>query len=239
MTNKLINRDCLEVLKTFDDNSIDCVVTSPPYNIGKMHSNSTTHGTYDGNDMEEDEYQSWQIEILDECFRVLKDNGSVFYNHKTRIKDGVMIHPMEWLSRCKLIKKQEITWDLCKGANTDKIRFFPFSERVYWMSKNKDTKLHNKNNVPDVWRIVPKQSRKETGHIAVMPTKVAETIIDATTYETILDPFMGSGTTGVVCQTLGRNFIGIEKNPEYFNIAMKRIREQEKKVGKSVEDLFE
>ena len=216
--------DCLEVMKDIPDNSVDLIITSPPYNIGKMHSNHLQFGTYQGNDMQESDYQTWQIRVLNECFRVLKEDGSMFYNHKVRIKKGLAIHPIEWIFKSEFILKQEITWDMGKSANCDKIRFFPFSERIYWLVKNKKTKLNNTNNLSDVWRCVPTHKRKETGHIAVMPIEIVNNILKSFENKTkVLDCFMGSGTTGVACKNLNRNFIGIEIDETYFNIAKERI----------------
>jgi len=221
--NKIIKGDCLEVMKDIPDKSVDMVLTSPPYNIGNMHSNDIQFGTYSGNNMKEDVYQKWQVEFLNECHRVLKEDGSMFYNHKIRIKDKKAIHPMEWLLKTNFILKQEIVWDMGKSANSDKIRFFPYSERIYWLVKNKETKIFNKESLSDVWRIVPKHKRKDIGHIAVMPVEVAENIIKSTEYKTILDPFAGSGTTGVACKNLNRKYILIEKEPEYIDIINKRL----------------
>lgn len=221
--NKVIQGDCLEVMKDIPDNSIDCIITSPPYNIGNMHSNDIQFGTYSGNNMKEDVYQKWQVEFLNECHRVLKEDGSMFYNHKIRIKDKKAIHPMEWLLKTNFILKQEIVWDMGKSANSDKIRFFPYSERIYWLVKNKETKIFNVDSLSDVWRVVPKHKRKDTGHIAVMPVEIVENIIKSTEYKTILDPFAGSGTTGVACKNLNRNYILIEKEPEYIDIINKRL----------------
>jgi len=226
--NKILQGDCLEVMKDIPDKSVDCIITSPPYNIGKMHSNHLKFGTYSGNDMKEEDYQKWQIKFLNECFRVMKDNGSMFYNHKVRIKNGIGIHPMEWILKSNFILKQEITWDMGKSANSDKIRFFPYSERIYWLVKDPKTKINNVENLSDVWRIVSTNKRKDTGHIAVMPIEIAERIIKATEYQTILDPFAGSGTTGVACKNLDRNFILIEKEPEYIEIIKKRLNYEEK-----------
>ena len=215
--------DCLELMKDIPDGSVDLIITSPPYNIGKMKSNTTIHGTYAGNDMEEGNYQDWQVTFLNECHRVLKDSGSMFYNHKIRIKKGVAIHPLEWVLKADFLLKQEITWDMGKSANCDKIRFFPFSERIYWLVKNPKTKLHNTHNLSDVWRVVPTHKRKETGHIAVMPLEIVTYILESITGEVVLDPFMGSGTTGIACKNLNRNFIGMELDETYFNIAKDRI----------------
>ena len=169
---------CEETLKRFEDNSIDLIITSPPYNIGKMHSNRLQFGSYANNDMKEPDYQKWQIEVLNECYRVLSENGSMFYNHKVRIKDGKAIHPMEWLLKTNFVIKQEITWDMGKSANCDKIRFFPFSERIYWLTKNPKVKLLNKNSLSDVWRLVPTHQRKDQNHIAVMPDGIVQNILN-------------------------------------------------------------
>lgn len=223
--NKIYNEDCLEGMKQIPDDSIDIIITSPPYNIGRMHSNSTQHGTYQGNDMKEEDYQKWQIDILNEMFRVLKEEGSLFYNHKIRIKKGEGIHPLKWIFKTNFTLKQEITWDMGKSANCDKIRFFPFSERIYWLAKSPKTKLHNINKLSDVWRVVPTHKRKETGHIAVMPEQIAEIILQSIEGGTVLDPFMGSGTTAIAAINTNRNYIGFELDKNYYDIANKRIEE--------------
>lgn len=216
--------DCLEILKTIPNESIDCIITSPPYNIGKMHSNHLQFGTYAGNDMKEEEYQDWQIKVLNECYRVLKPNGSMFYNHKVRIKNGLAIHPLQWVLKSKFLLKQEITWDMGKSANCDKIRFFPFSERIYWLVKDSKTKINNVNNLSDVIRCVPTNKRKETGHIAVMPETISDILLDSVIdCHTVLDCFLGSGTTGVSAVKHNMNFIGIEIDLKYFEIAKNRI----------------
>ena len=216
--------DCLEIMKTIPDKSVDCIITSPPYNIGKMHSNHLQFGTYEGNDMKESDYQEWQIKFLNECFRVLKTNGSMFYNHKVRIKNGFAIHPLQWILKSNFMLKQEITWDMGKSANCDKIRFFPFSERIYWLVKDSKTKINNINNLSDVIRCVPTNKRKDTGHIAVMPENISDIILDSVLdCKIVLDPFLGSGTTGVSAIKHNMEFIGIELDQKYFEIAKERI----------------
>lgn len=230
---KLYNDDCLEIMKTkIPDKSIDVIITSPPYNIGKMHSNRTQYGTYDGNDMKESDYQQWQLDIFKEYKRILKDDGSIFYNHKVRIKNGVAIHPLEWLLKTGLVLKQEITWNQKKSANCDKIRFFPFSERVYWLTKNPKVKIHNSLCLSDVWECVPTHKRKETGHIAVMPTDIVDFILSSIPNienKVVLDNFLGSGTTGVACINKC-DFIGIELDEEYFKVAKERIENAYKNI---------
>ena len=78
----------------------------------------------------------------------------------------------------------------------------------------------------DVWRVVPTHKRKDIGHIAVMPTEIVMNILKSipnVKNKIILDPFLGSGTTGIGCKQCGCDFIGIELDENYFNIAKERI----------------
>ena len=205
MSEKVIHLEpCETTMSNFKDGSFNTIITSPPYNIGKMHSNQKQHGTYANNDMKELDYQKWQIDILNSCHRILEDGGSMFYNHKVRIKKGVATHPLEWILKSNFILKQEIVWDMGKSANCDKMRFFPFSERIYWLVKNPKTKLYNENKLSDVWRVVPTHKRKEEGHIAVMPVEIVDNILDSLPGERkVYDPFGGSGTTLKSCVNRG------------------------------------
>jgi len=76
---------------------------------------------------------------------VLKNNGSLIYQHKNRISKGIQISPYEWIYKSNFIIKQEIVW-INRSQNFDKIRFYPFTERVYWLAKDNKTKLYNKIN---------------------------------------------------------------------------------------------
>ena len=222
----LYNGDCLSVMDKLikDGVKVDLIITSPPYNITDFHANCLKYSNYEGNAMNEQTYQNWQVEVLDKCYDLLSDDGSIMYNHKVRIKGGKMIHPLEWLSKSKFVIKQEVTWWQKKGANVDKIRFFPFSERIYWMTKSTKTKMKNNDCIQDVIDFTPTHKRKDTGHPAVMPHEIAEILIKPFNDSAIvLDPFMGVASTGVACKKLGRKFIGIELDKSYFDIAKKRL----------------
>ena len=148
--NNIYNIDCKKGFRRLKDGSIDLIITSPPFNLGNTHHTGTKrHKAYDDN-MDENDYQKWQIEILNECYRVLKEEGSMIYQHKNRIKEGVQISPYSWIFKSKFIVKQEIIW-INRSQNFDKIRFYPFTERVYWLSKDKKTKLVNSINRNDVF----------------------------------------------------------------------------------------
>ena len=216
--------DCLEIMKKFPEESIDLIITSPPYNLGrKHHTGNKYHSPYFDN-MSESEYQEWQINVLNECYRILKLCGSVLYNHKNRIKKGIQITPYEWLLKTKFIIKQEIVW-INGSQNFDKIRFYPFTERVYWLAKLPETKLHNCINKYDVfdrreWKPVGTRGNFKRA----FPEKMVEDLISVfPNADVVFDPFFGSGTVGIVAEKLNRRWIGIELNPEYCEIAKQRI----------------
>ncbi len=227
--NKIYNIDCLEGLKQLEENSIDLIITSPPYNLGKYHHTQSnrfkSYNEYDDN-MPEELYQQWQIEILNECFRVLKDNGSMWYNHKNRIKDGVQITPYEWLLKSKFLIKQEIVWH--NGSpNFDKIRFYPQTERIYWLAKNPKTKMFNNISHHDIFNAKEWKPEGTKGKFKrAYPEQMVRDIIGCfENANIILDPFSGSGTTCKVAKELGKSYIGFELSKDYCNIAQERINE--------------
>ena len=223
----IINIDCLEGLKSLDDESVDLIITSPPYNLGKSHhtgNNRFKAYTDYNDDMPEELYQKWQTEILNECYRVLKKNGSMWYNHKNRIKNGQQIEPYRWLYNTPFIIKQEIVWQ--NGSqNFDKCRIYPMTERVYWLTKDKSTKLFNAINHHDVFTRAEWQPVKTKGDFKrAYPEQMVEDIISCfPDSNVILDPFSGSGTTCCVAKRMGKKYIGFELSAEYCNIASERI----------------
>lgn len=221
--------DCMGVMAELDP--VDAVLTSPPYNLGGFHQtkkSKTIKWGYDSDldNLPEPEYQQYQIEICNELHRLCK--GALFYSHKNRIVKGRMISPLEWLSKTKWVIGQAVVLNKASGANVDKRRFFPVHELLFVCFPYAGFKLHNEECLTDVW-YVPQKNRKDIGHPAVMPYIAAENIVKVTKAQTILDPYMGSGTTGIACSNLDRNFIGIEISQKYFDIACKRIEESEKK----------
>ena len=231
MKNKKTNKadlycnDCFDAFKKIDDSSVDLIITSPPYNLGNNHhTGHKRHQAYNDN-LPEKEYQETQIRLLDECFRVLKDNGSMIYNHKNRIKKGIQISPYEWLLKSNFVIKQELVW-INRSQNFDKIRFYPFTERIYWLTKSPKTKLINTINKHDVfdwteWKPVGTRG----SHTRAFPEQfVADMLAVFPNAKIVLDPYMGSGTTGYVALNDNRNFIGFELNEEYFNIAKNRMQ---------------
>lgn len=221
---QLILGDCIEYMKTVPDNTFDLIITSPPYNLGKNHHTGNNRFDPYPDDMPEMEYQEWQIKVLTECHRVLKPNGSMFYNHKNRIKNHQQISPYEWIFKTPFIVKQELVW-FNRSQNFDKIRFYPMTERIYWLSKNKQTLFRNNINHHDLFgREEWKAEGISKEHKRAFPEQMVEDIMSCfPTGILTFDPFMGSGTTGVAALKLGRDFVGCEIVPKYYDIAKARM----------------
>lgn len=215
----IYNEDCLEGMKRLPDESIDLVITSPPFNLGNLHhTRNFRHRPYKDN-MDESEYQEWQVDILNKCYRILKRNGSMFYHHKNKVQ----ITPYQWLLKTRFIIKQELVW-FNQTPNFDKCRFYPMTERIYWLSKTKETMFFNHINHHDVFQWKPEGTKGN--HRRAYPEKLVGDLLNCfEEAKVIIDPFMGSGTTAVACRKLGRHYIGFEINPEYCEIAKKRLAE--------------
>jgi len=222
--------DCRDVLPTLG--KVDAVVTSPPYNLGGFHEGkSGTDWSYDSisDDLPEQEYQRLQIELLDSL-----NADWLFYNHKDRLVGGRTISPQTWLSKTKWTHLQTVVIDARSGANVNKCRFFPVHEYIYVMGEKPGQHLANEACLPSVWQL-PQINRKDAQHPASFHVSLPKRCISACPAETILDPFMGSGTTAIAAHELGRNFIGIELSPAYFDIACRRIEQAQRQSDMFIE----
>ncbi len=221
----LLNCDCMTYMKDCESNAFDLTITSPPYNIGKVHHTNKVRHTPYKDDYPEDVYQRSQINVLNECFRITKNSGSLFYNHKNRIKDGKQITPYEWLLKTKWIIKQEIVW-INGTPNMDNRRFFPFTERVYWLAKDASTSLNNSAGLKDYnsWGNV---GVKGGEHSRAYPLKMAEDIMYMfPNAKNIFDPYSGSGTTAISAHHAKRNFVGCELDEDYYKAACERFNNE-------------
>ena len=151
-------------------------------------------------------------------FRLIKEDGAIFYNHKWRVQGGLLQDRAGIVSGFPV--RQIIIWKRKGGINFNPGYFLPTYEVIYLIAKPKFKLAPKANAYGDVWEF--KQEMKN-GHPAPFPVALIDRIITSTTAKLILDPFMGSGTTGVACKNLHRNFIGIEKDEKYFEIAKNRI----------------
>ena len=188
---KLYLGDCLEVMKSIPDKSVDAVITDPPYP-----------------DYYADEYKYFDG-ILDPI-RKLDCRQFVFWSAKVNF-------PLDYTARH--------IWDKRKGGcgSAYEMIFERNGKKEYWVfnyiSANNSVRAQMGHD-------------QYYGHPSQKPIDLLTRMVKDFTCEgdTILDPFMGSGTTGVACVQTGRNFIGIEIDPKYYAIAEKRIKEAQQQM---------
>ena len=236
---RLLLGDCRAILPTLSN--VDIVVTSPPYNqmTGLLRPPSGSWARKDfgrafvdkwqadgyTDDLPEADYQTQQNELFSMMRSTMNPTGSLFYNHQVRWRDGNCIHPVDWFKPAGWRLRTEIVWDRCGGMMFNARMFCRFDERILWFTASNHW-TWNQSSVGDgtVWRIAREQNKE---HPVEFPIEIPIRCIRAVSNpdDTVLDPFMGSGTTGVACVNLGRQFIGIEIEPRYFDIACRRIEE--------------
>lgn len=225
----------LETLNTFPDECIDITVTSPPYNKRRnsfgwlVQNNGYSHYN---DSISEEKYQEWQINILNELYRITKPGGSLFYNHKIRWKNGVLLHPFEFIMKSDWNLRQEIIWDRSIAANVRGWRFYQVEEHIYWMYKPIGDHLVGRElesrhaKMSSIWRIKPVP--RNENHPASFPLELPIRAIYSMPGEdqkVILDPFCGTGTTLVAAKILDHHYIGIDISPDYVEYARKRLQD--------------
>ncbi|MCX7736054.1 MAG: site-specific DNA-methyltransferase [Candidatus Kapabacteria bacterium] len=242
---KLYKGDCLNVLKAIDSNSIDLIFADPPYNLSGEDNLTTKNGKvaklHKGNWDVIDNIHLFNETWLKESIRVLSNYGTIWisgtlHNHPSI---GIILKKFGlWIINDVIWFKRNATPLLSKN------RFAPSTELIWVASKSKKyyfdydmaKKLNGGKQMKNLWEI--NAEKHKTIHPTEKPESLLERIVLIATKEghTVLDPFMGSGTTGVVSKRLNRNFIGIEIDENYFNIAKTRI-ENEKNSPNLLSDL--
>lgn len=228
--------DSLTALKELDDKSVDLIVTDPPYNLSK------DYGTTKDN-LEFEEYLNWSKSWLSECHRVLKDDGTIYifmgvrfisYIYKI-LEQDLGMHFNSW-----------ITWYYTQGIGKRK-GFSPRHDDILMFTKNEKFKFNldairvpqkfyrSVNNMRganpgNVWEFshVHYCQKNRKPHPTQKPEGLYERMILASSNpgDTVLDPFLGSGTALRVCQQTDRNCIGIDINPNYVKSALERLNEE-------------
>lgn len=224
--------DCIDVMAQMPARSVGLIATSPPYNIknstgnglkdgrGGKWANSQLIDGYNGHDdnMPHDDYVEWQRKCLDGMMRLLKDNGAIFYNHKWRVQGGLLQDRSDIVHNFPV--RQIIVWQRKGGINFNPGYFLPTYEVIYLIAKPKFRLAPKANAMGDVWQIGQELKNK---HPAPFPLELAERCVKSSVGGVVLDPFMGSGTTAIAAAKQGRDWIGIEKSPDYCAMAEQRI----------------
>jgi len=206
LINKVHCADCLEFMKDIPDNSIDCIITDPPYGTKTANRDGLMVG----------EFSNVMPLVLPELFRVLKSGGAFYcFTSWTMMSD--------WLLRYQQYFKLQniIVWDKQKHSGC----YSPASWQFTW--EGIFFGIKGKHKIREYQRDVIVSNAKGKRIAMQKPVDVIEKLIKASTDENdiILDPFLGSGSTAIACKHLKRNFIGIEISEEYCEIARQRLRQ--------------
>ena len=211
----LMNKDCFLAIKEIPENSVDLIITDPPYGINftkgyKSGSTELVHGD-DGFSV-----MVFVDELMREFKRILKPNAAIY------IFTRFDVMPYWWLKiKNHFDAKNQIIWFKGGGGMGDLKGNFSFNYESIMFATNGKHQIRGKRD-GSVWQI---GKCKQEYHETQKPVELIEKIISHSTDEgmVVFDPFMGSGTTGIACKNLNRSFIGIEKDENYFKISEQRI----------------
>ncbi len=247
--------DCLEGLKKLPSESIDLVFADPPYNMSKKRGLGWKYSKHitmqeEWDIFSKDEYFQFNQKWIKECLRVLKHGGSFWVcgSFHNIYQVGFILQNLEDVKI-----NNSIVWFKPNAQPNITCRFFTEStEHLIWASKNGNGKKwkfnyeSTKNLIEDrlnpkgkqtrnVWAIplTPKEEKWAGAHPTQKPIELLRRIILACTDEgdTVLDPFLGSGTTSVAAKILKRNSVGIEKEKKYLDIIRKRLNPLQRKIN--------
>ena len=221
--------DSLELLKELPDESIDAVITDPPYGLNYLSTWTDKHHKL-VND-EDERIDKLYAEFLPEVRRLLKPKGVL-----CSFSGGGGFRPTTVYATLELIKHldliQTLVWS--KGKNDGSFvglgwKYRPSYEMILVAAKDKDNYNFYPQYSSNVFVCPPHIPIAENGdHPTQKPLRVMRWLIKNHTQkgDTVLDPFMGSGTTGIASLQMGRNFIGYEIDADYFHTAKQRIESE-------------
>ncbi len=222
---KLYNDDCIKKIATMPRNGVDAIITDPPYKISRDNNFKTMNRA--GIDFGEWDKDFDLVDWIKYCEPVLKKGGNIVIFNSWKN----MSYIVDELEKNNFEVKDLIRWKKTNPMprNRDR-RFITDYEVAVWAVKkggkwtfNRLSETYERPEI--VCGVTSKKEKIDGGHPTQKPVEVMEWLIKRLSNENdiILDPFMGSGSTGVACKNTNRKFIGIELDKDYYNIAMKRL----------------
>ncbi len=239
-TNKIYPGDCLEFMPKMPNESVDLIVTDPPFNIGKKYN------TYKDR-MKKEDYIRWCESWLAECVRVLKPHGSLYvFNYPEN-----NAYLMPFLDKTMVFKRW-LTWHYPTNTGTSPTNFTRTQHSILFYTKTENS-IFNKEAIAEPYKnptdkrikaliasgkkgrspydvfqlnLVKNVSKEKTEHVCQLPEKLIEILIKASSNKghLVFDPFMGSGTVAAVSKKLGRTYLGCEIDKRYCDVINKRLK---------------
>jgi len=244
--NKIIVDDAEKVMSKIPSDSIDIVVTSPPYNFGHSYANDPNQDTKEWN-----EYFKKLFAIWKECYRVLKPGGRMAVNVQPLFSDYMPTHHIisKQLIDLGFLWKAEVLWEKNNynakytAWGSWKSPSMPYLKYTWEFIEIFDKETHKKTGKKEhiditgdefkdwvyaKWKFTPETKMKDLGHPAMFPEELPRRILKLFSYkgDIVLDPFNGAGTTTLVAFKLKRRFIGVDVSEEYCETALKRIQNE-------------
>ncbi|MBT9164370.1 MAG: Modification methylase DpnIIB [candidate division WS2 bacterium] len=230
----LVRGDCLDILPMLPENSVDLVLTDPPYNV-RWKSAIELHGRKAMMHFADEVKKGWDNVCLKELYRtifphfdkLLKVNGSVLLFTS---QEGVGYAKDEGMKNGLDMKCQMIWEKLNPPPQVRKKNYLSTFECIIWLARwekkcNFTFNFGAQNEMKNIFRFPLCQGQERTAHPTQKPQELIKKLllIHSNEGDIVLDPFLGSGTTAVACKQLGRRFIGCDINAKYCEIAKKRI----------------
>lgn len=257
------NGDCLELMKELNNNEIDIILTSPPYNTGRNHGSMENHEVrYDIylENRDIDEYSKWTISLFNEFDRILKKDGVVLYNMSYGNENPTQM----WLTIADVIKNTNFTladniiWKkksaLPNNVSHNKLTriceyVFVFCRKSEYKTFkcNKKIKSQSKtgqNYYENIFNFIEAKNNDGICSLnkATFSSDFVEQLLNiysTSDNDVVLDPFMGTGTTAIACSKLNKNCIGFELSEAQVNYALDRlgIKSQDTIISDKYSDL--
>ncbi|HOB59433.1 MAG TPA: site-specific DNA-methyltransferase [Methanoregulaceae archaeon] len=249
--NRIFCGDAAKILNRIPDNSVDIIVTSPPYNFGQRYAEDPHDDTHEWNAYFSELFVIWQ-----ECTRILKPGGRLAVNIQPLFSDYIPTHHIisSQLMRLGLLWKAEILWEKNNynakytAWGSWKSPSMPYLKYTWEFVEVFDKETHKKAGLKEDiditddefkewvigrWSIPPETRMKEYGHPAMFPEEIPRRLLKLFSYrnDIVLDPFNGAGTTTLVAWKQFRRFIGIDISPQYCQKAIERIERSEVLAG--------
>ena len=229
--NKIYQMDCMKGMRDIEDNSVDLILTDPPYNISRNRkfsrdkSKDVNLNFGDWDILEDDDYYKWLLEIWDECNRVLKDLGQL-----------IIFSPRNWEFEAVLDQvfeiKRAIVWHKTNPTpQFMKVSYLSSYEKIIWAVKDNSHpskftfNFSKQKDMHDMIQSSICMGTERVEHPTQKPMTIVEKLlkIHSNKGDLVLDPFAGSGTTPIACLLNGRKFLAYEKEDEYLKLIKQRL----------------